>query len=170
MTADHEYTNRIISRLREGRVAFVHSPAMWNEMQLPVPLQWRSVDFSNNAKSSVPDESGVYAFMLEPKSAGPPKSAYLLYIGMTCANRGFRRRYADYLTEKKGKGFVRRPIYRMLNRWDGHIRFHYATIDDAATIRRTEEELLNACVPPYNQRFMGSKGRTIQIFRQETAG
>lgn len=169
MTVDHEYTDRIINRLRDGRVAFVHSPAMWKEMQLPVPLQWRSVDFSNNARSSVPNESGVYAFMLEPKSAGPPKSAYLLYIGMTGANRGFRRRYADYLTEKD-KDFVRPLLYRMLKRWDGHIRFHYATIADAAMIRRTEEALLNACVPPYNQQFTGRKGRSIQIFKKETTG
>ncbi len=168
MSTDREFFDDIISILQKHRLRFVHSPQMWQQCNLPVTLEWNSVEFSENNGDSVPsDKFGVYAFMLEPNFAGPPKSAYLLYIGKT--GRHFQVRYKEYLYEED-QGFARPPISRMLERWSGHISFHYAPIEDPGLLRRTEEALLNACIPPYNRQFTGRVGRAIMAFRQDSGG
>ena len=156
-----------MEELGKHRVAFTHSPLMWGQCCLPVTLQWESVKFGQEEREDVPsDQSGVYAFMLEPDFVGPPKSAYLMYIGMT--NRPFRERYGDYLNRELNR-FGRMLIGRMLQRWFDHLRFYYATIEDENLIMGIEEALLNACVPPYNQKYTGTVGPAITAFRAEAA-
>ena len=139
---------------------------MWIECNLPVELKWQSVEFGQDYRNDVPAEQfGVYAFMLEPKFSGPPQTAYLLYIGKTA--RAFRTRYGEYL-DIELKRFGRTPIGRMLERWSGHVCFHYASIEDQNRIDEIEEALLNACIPPYNQRFRGRVGPAIMAFRVES--
>ena len=104
--------------------------------------------------------------MLEPDFAGPPKTEYLMYIGMT--GRSFRKRYAEYL-DRELQRFGRTLIGRMLEKWCGHLWFHYASIEDKNLIDPIEEALLNACIPPYNQKFTGKVGSAIMAFKSETA-
>ncbi len=169
MTTDQEYVDLVINQLREGRVVFTHSPERWSQCVLPADLQWMSVPFTEDNQDSVPsDQFGVYAFMLEPAFVGPPKSAYLLYIGQTGDTRGFRRRYGDYLYyQRTGNRFV---ISRMLRRWDGHIWFYYAPVADATLLDGIENVLLNTCIPPYNDKFKGRAGSGIMAFRRESGG
>ena len=162
---EREFVRSTVERLRDARVVFVHAPKMWDACILPVPLQWTSVEFTAENRDHIPsDKSGVYAFMLEPTFLGPPRSAYLLYIGKADRRR-FRRRYRDYIYERD-QGFARPPISWMLEKWEGHIRFHYAPVDDVSLIPQVEEALLNACIPPYNERFTGSIGKAIRAFRR----
>jgi hypothetical protein len=167
MTTDREFVDLIVNRLREGRIVFVHSPEMWAESRLPVGLSWTPVQFSrDNQKDVPPDQYGVYSFMLEPDFPGLPKSAYLLYIGKTEENRGFRVRYQDYLYEQY-KGFARPVISRALRRWEGYIWFYYAAIPQVDLIDTVETALIISCIPPYNEKFPGRIGRAIRAFRQE---
>ena len=167
MSTEREFFDESIDHLLRHRVGFVHSPLMWRNCTLPVELQWRSIKFEEEARELVPsDQSGVYAFMLEPDIVGPPKSEYLMYIGMT--GRSFRERYAEYLDTELQR-FGRTLIGRMLEKWYGHLWFHYASIEDKGLISPTEEALLTACIPPYNQRFPGRVGSAIMAFRSETA-
>jgi hypothetical protein len=170
MTTDREFIDLVIGRLQKGRVVFIHSPAMWAECTLPVQLAWsRPVPFTrDNLENVPPDQYGVYSFVLEPNFSGPPKSAYLLYVGKTEENRGFRRRYQDYLYEQY-KGFARPVISRALDRWNGHISFYYAPIDQVNLIDGVESALLISCVPPYNDKFPGRFGKAIGAFRLETS-
>ena len=167
MTTESEFNDRVIDDLRKHRVAFTHSPKMWDNCSLPIDLTWQSVEFRTGYNQYVPrDQRGIYAFMLEPVLNGPPKSAYLLYIGKT--SRTFRERYDEYLYQELRR-FGRTIIGRMLERWYGHVWFHYASIDDEGLINQVEETLLNSCIPPYNQRFTGRVGRAITAFRAELA-
>lgn len=165
MTTNTDRIDQTIEELKKHRVAFAHSPLMWSQCSLPVLLQWESVKFGQEERENVPlDQSGVYAFMLEPDFAGPPKSAYLMYIGKT--TDPLRERYGRYFTRELNR-FGRRIIGRMLNRWYDHLRFYYAPIADKDSIEGIEEILLNACVPPYNQRFTGKAGTAIMAFKSE---
>ena len=168
MNTDANQVDQTIGELKEHRVAFVHSPVMWNQCIVPVVPQWVSVKFGKEERDDVPmDQSGVYAFMLEPDFAGPPKAAYLMYIGKTTDS--LRERYGRYLTRELNKKFGRTIIGRMLNRWYHHLRFYYAPIADKDSIKGIEETLLNACVPPYNQKFTGKAGKAIMAFKSEIA-
>ena len=167
MNTDHVFIDDTINHLSKHRVGFVHSPLMWNKCDLPIALEWHSIKFGEGHRRQVPsNQFGIYAFMLQPKFTAPPKSAYLLYIGMT--RRSFRERYGEYL-DKELKRFGRTIIGRMLGRWDGHLWFHYASIEDKSLTGSIEESLLNACIPPYNQRFTGRVGTAINAFMAETA-
>ena len=167
MSTDADQIDQTIEELKKHRVAFTHSPLMWSQCNLPVLLQWNSVKFGPEERNKVPlDQSGVYAFMLEPDFTGPPKSAYLIYIGKT--SDPLRERYGRYLTRELNR-FGRTIVGRMLNRWYDHIRFYYAPIEDKESIKGIEEALLNACVPPYNQIFTGTTGPAIMAFRSEAA-
>ena len=168
MSTEREFLDQIVTDLQKSRVVFVHSPQRWGDCDLPVDLQWECVKFSQDNRDNISsDKFGIYAFMLEPNFIGPPKAAYLLYIGKT--ERDFRVRYGEYLYEGS-KGFARLWISRMLERWNGHILFHYAPIDDVCLLGQTEEALLNACIPPYNRKFTGRVGSAITAFKQESGG
>lgn len=168
MNNDANQMDQTIKELQEHRVAFTHSPLMWGQCNLPVTLQWESVKFGPEERKDVPsDQSGVYAFMLEPSFIGPPKSAYLMYIGMT--TDPLRERYGRYLTRELKRKFGRPIIGRMLQRWFDHLRFYYAVIENKILIKDIEEALLNACVPPYNQKFTGTVGKAIVAFKSEAA-
>ena len=165
MSTEIEHVDRTIDDLRKHSVTFVHSPSMWASCALPCDLVWESLAFGEGNREQVPStQFGVYAFMLEPNLGGPPKAAYLLYIGMT--KRTFQERYGEYL-DRELKRFGRTVIGRMLERWDGHITFHYAAVADKALVTQIEESLLNACIPPYNQRFTGKVGSAIMAFKAE---
>ena len=169
VATERKRLDEIVRRLAAGRVVFIHSPAMWAECSLPVKLQWVSVRFAEESRRSVPpDKSGIYAFVLEPDFLGPPKSAYVLYIGKA-EERRFQRRFGDYLYEKS-TGFARPAISRMLEKWAGHISFHYAPVDDVRLIPHIEETLVNACIPPFNATFTGSIGEGIRAFKHESGG
>ena len=167
MTTDAAFDDQIIDELQSHRVTFAHSPTMWGKCNLPINLNWQSVEFGEDYLEHVPsDQRGVYAFMLRPDFKGPPKSAYLLYIGKTC--RTFQDRYDEYL-RRELRRFGRTIIGRMLERWSGHIWFHYASIEDESLIEDVEDALLNSCVPPYNQRYRGRVGTAIMAFKSEMA-
>ena len=112
MNTDVNQIDQTIEELKKNRIAFVHSSLMWNQCSLPLVLQWKSVKFGPEERNIVPsDQPGIYAFMLEPNFAGPPKSAYLMYIGETTDS--LRERYSRYLTREL-KRFGRTIIGRML--------------------------------------------------------
>ena len=71
-----------------------------------------------------------------------------MYVGKA---KNLRTRFGDYLTRER----IRRPkVVRILERYRGHIAFFYSTIDENI-LDNTEEELINAFVPPCNSIFTG---------------
>ena len=169
MATDKEPIDLIMDQLRDGRVVFNHSPERWSHCDLPVELQWISVPFNEDNRAVIPSNKfGVYAFMLKPDFTGPPESSYLLYIGKTEDTRRFRRRYSDYLYYQRTGN--RPVISRMLRRWNGHIWFYYAPVEDVHLVDEIETTLLNACIPPYNDSFKGRVGSGIMAFKRESGG
>ena len=173
MTSNREFHDLVLNHLRDGKVTFNHSPELWKDCCLPVELDWKCIRFTRENEDCVPqDKYGVYAFMLEPEIPGPPKSAYLLYIGKTEVNRRFRRRYKDYIYHQYSEiGYDQRPrIARLLEIWNGYIWFYYAPIEDINLVEDVETILLNACIPPANDKFKGRINAVVSLFRGNVGG
>ena len=142
MSTEASNTRRIVQQMWEGALRFVHVPQLWQECNLPIQLEWQSVEFGKDHRGKVPsDEFGIYAFMLEPNFVGPPKGAYLLYVGQT--ERTFWKRYGEYLPPEAGR----------------LARLAIGLLDPA------EDALLHACIPPLNSKFKGTIGTAVRAFR-----
>ena len=141
---------------------FILHPAQWGAFAPPdIRLRWRRIRFVRENQRRVPaDENGVYGFVVEPRLRRCPRVGYLMYIGET-QNRGFRKRFADYLAEK-GKPKRREHIVQMVEKWPEHLFFYYATVADSAEIVPLENQLLQAFLPPQNREFPASIGKTLR--------
>ena len=168
MTTNSIRPEEVRDHLRRHRRTFTLAPWMWQSCQLPVDLQWESVRFGEDSRDDVPSDSfGIYAFVLVPDIKGPPKTAYLLYVGKT--KRPFLTRYGEYL-KSDPDDWALRAIYRALDKWHDYIWFHFAPMEDPDLLKPTEETLINACIPPFNLRFTGTIGRAIGAFIRDPEG
>ena len=131
-------------------------PNQWNTCN--VHLRWHNVELDDKGKSNVPDTTGVYSLVIQPGIAKHPGCSYLMYVGKA---KDLRKRFGDYLSRERTK---RPKVVRLLEMYRGHIRFFYSTVD-IETLDNTEEELINAFIPPCNSRFKGEVRRVSGAFR-----
>lgn len=141
----------------------VLSPFQWAACRLPVDLHWQARRFTRRNRRQIPTDSrGVYTFVVKPGIANHPCCSYLLYVGET-EGQNFRRRYGQYLREKRAGDRSDRPhVTDMLQRWDGFLWFCYARIDDNALIEDVENALLTAYLPPTNKDFPARVSRALR--------
>jgi len=130
----------------------VLSPERWATYANRTPLSWMIVRFNEQQQNLVPDDKGgVYSFIVKPGIANHPECAFLLYVGMA-QKQSLRKRFKQYFQERNArKG--RPKIRKMLNTWDHHLWFCYATIEDKCRIHDVEQSLIGAYLPPYNDQF-----------------
>ncbi len=130
------------------------SPQNWRACALPVKLTWRAVKFDRVNMNRVPDKAkGVYTFVVKPGIANHPSCAYLMYVGKT-EKQVLRDRFSQYFAEKdKGEESRRPHVTEMLQKWEDFLWFCFAEISNIAEIKRVEDELLTAYLPPSNHTF-----------------
>jgi len=128
------------------------SPEHWATFANEVSLSWVLVRFDKSQNSLIPDDrAGVYTFVVKPGIADHPECAYLLYVGKA-ENQSLRERFTQYFYERNArKG--RPKVQKMLNLWDHHLWFCYATIEDPTEIHGIEQGLISAYLPPINDEF-----------------
>lgn len=132
------------------RTEFMLYPAAWRGYKYARPLDWKTVRFHASERPKLPDEPGVYAFLIQPGVAPALNASYLVYVGETTS---LHRRFGDYLREAKGQGRAPRiQLYSLFKRFDGYVFFTYATLP-AAERKLAELELLQAFTPPLNKRL-----------------
>jgi len=130
------------------------SPNHWAAFACPIDLVWEPIRFAEECVNQVPNnERGVYSFVVKPGIANHPHCSYLLYIGKV-KDQAFRARYRQYLHEQqKGQDARRVHVSRMLQKWDGHLWFCYAPIENEELIGAVEDALLAAYLPSHNRTF-----------------
>lgn len=130
---------------------FVLFPRYWQGYGYADKLDWDAVPFEESSKGSVPDEAGVYAFVVRPGVAPNLEGSYLQYVGET---NDLRRRFGEYLGEAAGarKASTRMRLYRIFDRYDGYVHFTFA-LTEPSRRKEAEEELLRALWPPCNSRL-----------------
>jgi excinuclease UvrABC nuclease subunit len=129
---------------------FILFPNFWDDEknQLEIDLRWREFHFSKADISEIPDEKGIYCFVVSPKVKYFDWLNYLFYIGKT--NRTLRERYKEYLKEAQGKGKYRPKLFDMFKRFSGNLFFYCSAIEDEKLVSDTEEKLINTFLPPVN--------------------
>lgn len=144
---------------------FALSRDHWEELDLPVDLEWTIERFDVAARSRIPnDHRGVYTFVVRPGIANHPACSYLFYVGMA-ERQSLRVRFNQYLRDKRDTNTRRYHIRDLLNRWDGYIWFCFAKIDNFALISAVEQQLLSAYLPPFNRDFRGNVRPAIRVLR-----
>lgn len=140
----------------------VLSPPQWQLCKLPVSLAWRAVRFQRANVNRVPNNAkGIYTFVVKPGIANHPSCAYLMYVGKA-EKQMLRGRFSQYFAEKDEGEASRRPhVTEMLLKWDKFLWFYYAEISDATKIKRVEDELLTAYLPPSNRTFPSTVRRAV---------
>ena len=148
--------------LREQTWQFTLSPTLWNDLDLPQPLNWKHSKFDNTSIEQIPDnEIGVYAFVLEPSIANL-NVGYLLYVGET-KKQNFRKRFCQYLRYQKEIRTNRPLVKQMLTTWPDHLTFYYSPIDDRDIIRPIEDQLIAAFKPPVCRKYPGKVRGSFKI-------
>ena len=129
---------------------FLLYPPYWSERnnQILHNLVWNSVEFNDQNHTLIPEESGLYCFVVCPGYTNFVECKYLFYVGKT--NRTLKTRYKEYLYEQEGKGKPRGKVFEMLKMYKDHLYFQYTTLDDSSLIDLYEERLLNTFVPFVN--------------------
>lgn len=131
---------------------FILSPDRFKAgLSLP-PLSWNTTEFSPSGIAVVTSQPGLYAFSVVAQRQGLPPHSYVLYVGQTGAKRNARSlriRAGEYLKEKKtGK---RRHVWEFLNKWSGHLSFHFVPVDPTKhDLEALEKALNDALMPPYS--------------------
>ncbi|MBY0358217.1 MAG: hypothetical protein K2W82_09475 [Candidatus Obscuribacterales bacterium] len=146
------------------RHTFLMWPAAWKKYKEATGLKWKSVQFDAQKKKSIPEEPGVYAFIIMPEKSAGLQPTYLVYIGQT-TKQTLRERFGQYITEiSSGKG--RPKLVANLPKYVGYTYFFYAVIPAGgkATPEAIEDQLLGGFVPPFNTEFKGEVGKFVRAF------
>lgn len=156
---------RQADELRPHEKRFILSPQQWAQYQPITDLVWQIVRFGTDQANSVPGNTrGVYTFVVQPGIANHNWCSYLLYVGKT-TEQTFRKRFRQYLRERRDPKTKRPHITDMLTRWDGYLWFCYAEMTDKAAIVQTEDSLQKAYLPPFNKEFPAEIRDALKVLR-----
>ena len=124
-------------------------PDAWKEAKSAAPLEWTAVKFEAEDPLEVPEQRGVYAFVISVDGTIMPPHGCIMYFGQTGATskRTLRDRYRDYLRERR-KGPKRQLIKWLFDLWGNHLLFYYAPVpDEQISLEDIETSLNNAVIP-----------------------
>jgi len=138
-------------------------PRLWSALAAgsTLTLSWAVFPFKNTSRSQIPDEPGVYAFLVAPGTAGDLNVSYLMYIGET--DRTLRERFAEYLREAQSDR-IRPKLLRILPLYPDHLLFACAPLPPSVVPRDIESALLEAFLPPGNDQVPASLRRPRKAF------
>lgn len=136
------------------RATFVISPSEFHRADIVPRLTWKSVKFTAAEKKGVPNEPGLYAFVVKVPFEGLPPHGWVLYIGQAgdgSSAATLKSRFVQYLRDKQVLN--RAAIFYMLNAWDGNLDFFFAPLPTRkADLEDLETQLLGAFRPPFTDR------------------
>lgn len=145
----HDFITKV-DELHAACRKFLLSPQRWRTSRVKTPINWTYITFTDTNKNLVPNQAGVYAFIVRHSNDHFPNHGFIMYIGITGSNgngRTLQNRYGDYLREQKKQ---KRPkIYYMLNKYPDDLQFAYAAFPDPAfNLEALELDLNDAIIPP----------------------
>ena len=133
--------------LGDTRLHWSFVPRFWKDSNQTKHLVWsRPRRWDPKKRDDIPQEPGVYAFLLIPSLEGVPQGSYVLYIGK--AEQSLRERYGGYANEPKRKN-ARPRILKMFRTWPKHLWYSYA-VTSKTKANHAELKLRSALIPPIN--------------------
>jgi hypothetical protein len=144
------------------RATFYPMPARWAAFAAKHALVWTHIPFDAAHRPDVPNEPGLYCFLVGLPPAALPPLGYPLYVGKT--DRQLRTRFREYLSEKDDPG-GRKRVRKILTVFQGELFFSCAPFAGSAEDRKAiETELHDALMPPYSD-----IGFTAEVRRRRQA-
>lgn len=145
----HDFVKKV-DEMKADIQRFLVSPNRWRTSRVQIPINWTYLPFTEASHKQVPDEPGVYAFIVRHINNHFPIHGFIMYIGITGAEgngRTLNNRYGDYLREKKKD---KRPkVHYMLNKYPDDLQFAYSAVTDPAIdLKALELDLNDAIIPP----------------------
>ena len=136
---------------------FLLYPDFWKDdkNRINTDLNWRFTKFTINNINEVPENHGLYCFVVKPEIQNFFETSYLLYIGET--QRTLKIRFGEYLRDQNGLGKPRPKVYEMLKLYQDCLYFYFAEINDSRVIEENEEKLLNTFLPAINTKIPNAK-------------
>ena len=141
--------------------AMIMVPSLWSSLSLQQPLSWSVFPFNDSSRSSIPEQQGVYAFLILPGIAGDLNVSYLMYIGET--HRTLRERFGEYLLEARSDK-IRPKLLRILPLYPEHLMFACAPLPPEIVPREVESALIEAFLPPGNDDVPATVRRPRKAF------
>lgn len=141
---------------------FLLWPKLWQEYTQShgFSFHWEGRKFIANEANNVPNEPGLYTFVIQPSIANHPSNAYLMYIGKT--KRTLRQRFKEYLREMQRES-GRPKIVKLLNKYPDNTIFCYSSVQESTTtLARMEKALIDALIPPCNKEQLPARVRRIR--------
>lgn len=142
-----------INRNKGYKCQFVLNPTSLKNCTLNCALSWEKVEFNKSNKSLIPQEKGVYAFIVENNRNDLPVHGYVMYVGQAGqdSDHNLQKRYGNYLSDKENENTKRDVIHYFLNNWEDSLHFYYAVVKDKSmNLEEIERGLNDAFIPPYS--------------------
>lgn len=138
-----------------------YDPRKWS--QINSTITWQVEDFPPTVRSSIPRQSGVYAFVLKPDIFNFDVIAGLLYVGKATQ---LYSRIASYISEiDKNHLISTRPnIWKMINKWNGHLKYYYTITNTVEEAEALEDEMIDAFVPYFNKSYNAETSQNWRAF------
>jgi len=136
-------------------------PRLWSSCALGQTLDWSVFPFNDSSRASIPDEQGVYAFLIIPGIADNLNVSYLMYIGET--DRTLRERFGEYLLEARSDK-IRPKLLRILPLYPDHLVFACAPLPSGVVPKQIESALIEALLPPGNEQVPATVRRPRKAF------
>lgn len=155
-------------QFRACRRKFILHVPSWQDYKPPIALQWQSLKYES--KKEPVDKRGVYAFVLDSSTLAPGlflPHACVLYVGETgdVSTATLKSRLVNYRNKKAQRNRAR--IWAMLDQWGPHLLFYYATIAQDVSTKACETALLDALLPPANNKDFSATVRLARDYAFE---
>lgn len=138
---------------------FILWPRQWEQYKLTTNLIWEVHRLDDAERAKIPNVAGVYTLLVQPGIADHPGASFLMYVGKT---KSLNRRFGEYLNE--GKRITGRPkLFRLLRKYPNNIWFCFSRVS-AKKLRKVEDDLIVAYIPPANDKFPASISKVVRAF------
>ena len=124
---------------------------------------WNVENFPPTTRSAIPHSPGVYVFVVTPNIFNLEHACGLFYIGKAT---NLYSRISPYIAEigKRFKESKRPHIWKMVNLWDGHLKYHYMATRDVAEAEELEAEMIKAFRPYFNKQYDAETSQFMRAF------
>lgn len=155
--------------LKKFQRSFLLVPSCWRNNPTRVKLDWKVHKFTSESLDDIPDERGVYLFVVSHKAKWSPPNFYVMYageVGNDKPHRTLKVRYKEYLREQKEPG--RPHIHEMLNLWHEDIFFVCSTVKKSTDLKKLEARLIECMLPPYSEGDIpvGEIKKAVRVLRR----
>jgi len=142
-------------------VKMMFFPQAWQAART-VHLTWNAIDFPPSP-NSLPDLPGVYVFVVTTNIFDCDWAGGLFYIGKATS---LYQRISSYIAEiDKDFQATRRPkVWKMVNQWNGYLKYFYTTTATVAAAESLETEMIEAFRPPFNTKYDAETSRVMRAF------